>query len=224
MPSPAPTDFAIARQAMVDGQLRPVGVSDERILNAMGSLPRELFVPSTLVGIAYIDDDISLISGRFLMRPAALARLLQLAEIKAEDRALDLAPATGYSTLVIAALASEVIGVEPEALLHKEAERNVETRAKGKAMVRAGAPVEGCMDSAPYDVIFINGSVESVPPYLFEQLGEGGRLVAVVREYNAARAAHVGHARLYRKCGDDISFTSPFDLDISPAPGFEVEE
>lgn len=206
---------------MVNGQLRPVGVRDEHILQAMGTLPRELFVPSTLVGIAYIDDDISLISGRFLMRPAALARLLQLAEIAPNDRVLDLAPATGYSTLVIATLAAEVIGVEPDALLHKEAERNIETYAKGKAKVRAGAPVEGCMDSAPYDVIFINGSVEAVPAYLFEQLAEGGRLVAVVREYNAARTAYVGHARLYKKVGDEISFTSPFDLDVSPAPGFQ---
>ncbi len=224
MLAPVSSDFATARRSMVDGQLRPVGIRDERILAAMGSIPRELFVPCTLVGVAYIDDDISLISGRFLIQPMVLARLLQLADIREGDRVLDLGVATGYSTLVIAALTSSIYSVEPDALLHKEAEKNIETYAKGKAKVLAGAPVEGCIEGAPFDVIFINGSVDYVPDYLFEQLAEGGRLVAIVRRYGAGRASHAGQARLYRKINEEISWTSPFDLSASPAPGFNLPE
>jgi protein-L-isoaspartate(D-aspartate) O-methyltransferase len=204
----AVTDFSVARRFMVDGQLRPNKVADSRILAAMGALPRELFVPSTHVGVAYADENIQLIPGRYLMQPLVLARLLQAAEIKADDRVLELAPATGYSTLVLAALTSSIFCVEPDALLHEEAEKNIANKAPGKAIVFAGAPIEGCVAHAPFDVIFINGSVEFLPDFLFDQLDEGGRLAAVVRSYGPARAAHIGQARLYRKTKGEVSWAS----------------
>jgi protein-L-isoaspartate(D-aspartate) O-methyltransferase len=211
-------DFALARRNMVEGQLRPNGVGDPRILAVMGEIPRELFVPFTHVGVAYIDDNLRLISNRYLMQPMILARLLQAAEIEPTDRVLELAPATGYSTLVLTALAASVFSVEPDALLHKEAEKLLAAYAPGKATVLAGAPVEGCIAHAPFDVIFINGSVEFLPDFLFEQLAEGGRLVAVRGSYGTSP----GQARLYRKKNGETSWVSLFEASVPPAPGFAV--
>ncbi|MDE2029113.1 MAG: protein-L-isoaspartate O-methyltransferase [Alphaproteobacteria bacterium] len=213
-------DFAAARSAMVESQLRPNKVTDQRILGIMGELPRELFVPSHLVGVAYLDDDIPLLGSRTLMQPMILARLLQAADIKPGEKLLDLAPATGYSTLVAAALTDKVFAVEPDAVLHKELEANVARYAPGRVTVRAGAPVEGFLAHAPFDVTFINGCVELVPQILFDQLAEGGRLVAVVRKYGPAHAAHTGEARLYRKTNGALDTQPLFDANIAPAPGF----
>ncbi|MDD3030102.1 MAG: protein-L-isoaspartate O-methyltransferase [Alphaproteobacteria bacterium] len=217
-------DFAKARRNMVEGQLRPNGVTDNRLLDAMGSIPRELFVPPTHVGIAYSDAAIPLMPDRWMMPPLPLARLLEAASIGPKDRVLELAAGTGYATLVLAMLTSSVASVEPNALLHKEAAKNVETYAPGRTQMLAGAPVEGCIAHAPFDVIFINGSVDFLPDYLFSQLEEGGRLVAIVREHDRAHIVHMGHARVYRKIKGEISSRDVFDANVPPAPGFVAEE
>ncbi len=218
-PSPyAPSPYDSARAHMVEGQLRPNQVTDPRILAVMGQVPRELFVPSTLVNVAYLDEDMPLIAGRALMPPMVLARVIQALEIKSGDRVLDLAPGTGYSTLVLSYLAHDVIGVEPHALLCQEAETALATSPPhGKAKILAGAPVEGCGAYAPFDAILINGSVEQIPPLLFAQLSEGGRLAAVMRNPNGC-----GEARLYRKKNDGVIETILFDAQIRPAPGFDI--
>lgn len=213
-------DFAAARFAMIESQLRPNQVVDMAVIEAMGRLPRELFVLSSWVGVAYLDEDIPLISGRFLMQPMILARLIQAAQVQAGDKVLDLAVGTGYSTLVLASLTNSVYGVEPDAILHKEAEKNVALYAPGRATILAGAPVEGCRVHAPFDVILINGSVDSVSDHIFSQLAEGGRLVVVVRHYGAAHAARTGHARLYCKENSQITMQELFDANIQAAPGF----
>jgi len=213
-------DFAAARLNMVEGQLRPNQVGDLRILDAMGEIPRELFVPSNLVGVAYLDEDIPLIGSRTLMQPMVLAKLIQAADIQEGETVLDLAPATGYSTLVLAALTDKVTAVEPDALLHQEVEKHIATYAAGRAVAYAGAPVEGCIGRAPFDVIFINGSAEFVPQVLFDQLAEGGRLIAVRVSYDKPHAAHIGQACLYRKTKGGVSEQLLFDANIRPAPGF----
>jgi len=222
MPQTSLPNFSLARANMVESQLRPNQVTDQRLLEVMGALPREIFVPSSLVGVAYLDESIPLISGRSLLQPMVLARLIQAAEIKPTDRILDLAPATGYSTLVLVSLAGSVVAVEPDALLNKEATNNVAEYASGKVQILAGAPVEGCGSHAPFDVIFINGSIEFLPKILLDQLAEGGRLVAVMRDYGSTPFAHTGQGRLYRKTKGKMSWTSLFDANIPPAPGFTL--
>ncbi len=217
--TPSP-DYSVARANMVESQLRPNGVKEPRLIAALAAAPREVFVPSTLVGVAYLDENIPLISGRSLMQPMVLAKLIQALDIKPTDRVLDLACATGYSTLVLAGLADKVVGVEPDSLLLQEAEGNMAKYAGGKATIRAGAPVEGCGVDAPFDAILVNGSVEFLPEILFSQLAEGGRLVAVMRGHDAARFAHTGQARLYRKTKGEIAWVSLFDAAVAPAPGF----
>lgn len=215
-------DFARIRRQMVRGQLRPHGVTDDRIMAAMEEIPRELFVPFTHTGVAYSDVDIRLISNRYMMRPALLARLLDAAQIGSGDRVLELAPATGYTTLVLARLTSPIYSIEPDSLLAREAEKNIAAYTPGKATILAGAPVEGCISNAPFDVIFINGSVEFIPEFLFEQLNEGGRLVCVIRHHDTAHVAHAGQARLYRKTHGSIIMKSLFEASTPLAPGFEA--
>jgi protein-L-isoaspartate(D-aspartate) O-methyltransferase len=222
MPKTTALDFVRARYNMIESQLRPNQVNNLRLIDAISEIPREMFVPSGLVGISYLDENIPLVSGRFLMQPMILARLIQAAEVKDTDRVLDLAPATGYSSVILGKLADSVVGVEPDALLHKEAEINKNEYSPHKVEILAGAPIEGCAIYAPFNVILINGSVEYMPEILFDQLAEGGRLVAVVRQYGTAHAAHTGQARLYRKQGNKISFQSLFDANVPPAPGFMV--
>ncbi|MDP9128557.1 MAG: protein-L-isoaspartate O-methyltransferase [Pseudomonadota bacterium] len=219
---PAATDFAKARFHMVEGQLRPNKVTDRRILDAMGSLPREIFLQPLLAGIAYSDEDVEIAPGRYLMEPMILARLLQDANLKPTERVLDIASATGYSAVVAAALARTVTGIESEPSLQKRAQDNLGLLGIDNATIALGPLANGSADAAPYDVILINGSVEFVPDTLFGQLAEGGRLVTVMRRYGPARAAHTSEARLFEKVHGAVSSRSLFDANIQPLPGFQT--
>jgi protein-L-isoaspartate(D-aspartate) O-methyltransferase len=98
VPKTIALDFTTARYNMVECQIRPNKVTNDHILNAMGALPREIFVPSAMAGIAYIDEDLQVAPGRYLLEPMVLARLLQEASIRGDARVLDIAAATGYGS------------------------------------------------------------------------------------------------------------------------------
>ena len=115
------TNFAAARINMVENQVRPNRVTDSRVLDAMAEVPRERFVPKPMRGNAYIDDDIEVAAGRYLMEPMVLGRLLQAAAITPGDIVLDVGCATGYSTAVLARLAATVVAVESDAALAETA-------------------------------------------------------------------------------------------------------
>jgi protein-L-isoaspartate(D-aspartate) O-methyltransferase len=219
-PSPKPADFAAARFHMIESQIRPNKVRDERVLTAMETVPRELFVPPSLAGMAYIDEDVQVAPGRFLLEPMILARLLQEAGIGGEERVLDIAVATGYSTAVIASFAQEVVGVESDPALQRRAIENMRALNIKNAEVQPGLLTEGWKAKAPYDVILINGGIDVLPDSLTQQLEEGGRLLAVCRAYGPARAAHTGEARLYKKIRGALSFRALFDANVPPLSAF----
>jgi len=214
-------DFTAARFHMVESQIKPNKVTDERILKAMGDLPREIFVPSSMTGIAYIDEDMQVVPGRYLLEPMVLARLLQEADVKPGDRVLDIAPATGYSTAVLASLAEEVVSVESDPALQKQAIYNLNVLGTSNTDIQCGALTEGWSAEAPYDVILINGSVEVVPSTLTDQLAEGGRLLLVMRMRESGSAFRTGEARLYQKNHSQISHRALFDANVNLLPGFE---
>lgn len=220
--SPA-LDFAAARFHMVESQLRPNKVRDERILDVMGRLPREMFVPPALAGIAYIDEELQAAPGRYLLEPMVLARLLQEAGIKAEDRVLDIGPVTGYSTVIIASLAKQVIAAECDISLQKKTIDNLDSLRIPNAEVWLGPLPEGCAETAPYNVIFFNGSIETLPEAILNQLAEGGRLVTILRQYGPAQAAHKGEARLYERIHGSVSHRALFDAHARLIPGFEAQ-
>jgi protein-L-isoaspartate(D-aspartate) O-methyltransferase len=211
------SDFSAARAKMVDSQLRTEDVTDYRILGAMAEVARERFVPDRLKALAYIDEDIPLRDGagaRYLMEPAPLARLLQLAEISDTDSILDIGCGSGYAAAVLARLAATVVALDHDAELAAEAGRNMAELEIDNVRVVAGPLEGGYPDAAPYDVIVVEGAVEFVPDSLFAQLGDGGRLVAVVGYGRAAPAT------VYTKTEGDIGARVAFNAHIRPLPGF----
>jgi protein-L-isoaspartate(D-aspartate) O-methyltransferase len=215
-----PPDFAAARFNMIEGQLRPNGVRDERVLGVLEKLPRELFAPPRFAGIAYVDESLPVSTGRYLLPPMLLARLLQAARIGPHDKVLDIAPATGYSTAALASLAGRVISLESSAELQRQATAILASLGIANVEPHVAPMHQGWKAAAPYDVIFINGAVDHVPEHLFLQLKNGGRLAAVARRYGKAHAAHAGEAKLYEKSGYVVTHHSLFDANAALLPGF----
>ena len=215
------TDFAAARLNMVESQVRVNAVTDERLIAAMAAVPRERFVPISRQGIAYMDEDIRISDGkapRFLMEPRVSAKLAQLAAITADELVLDIGCGTGYSTAVLSRLAGTVVALESDEDLAAQAGATLSDLGVDNAVVVAGALPDGYAKQAPYDVIFINGMVSSIPETLQSQLRENGRLVAVAGDGVS------GRARLYMRAGDAFSGRDAFDANIRFLPGFEPVE
>lgn len=210
------TDYAAARLNMVEGQIRPNKVIDRRIIDAMETLPRELFVPQRLMGLAYVDEDLPLDNGRWLMEPMVLARLVQAAEIQGDEAALTIGASAGYAVAVIAHLAETSVGVESDSELVEKAGALMGKLALDTAVVVEGSLTEGYPNHGPFDVILINGGVSEVPQALFDQLSEGGRLVTVER-----KAGQPGQAMLYKKVNGYIGHTPLFDANTPWLTGFE---
>lgn len=208
-------DFAAARRAMVDSQVRPSDVTRYSIIEALLWCPRELFVPKAKRDLAYADADIEIAPGRALLAPRTLAKMLEEADIGHHDLVLDLAPGTGYSTAVIARMAEAVVGVEPDPRLAGEAQKILSGLEVDNAVVMEGNPAQGDAQHGPYDVIFINGMVEQVPAELPGQLKDGGRLVALFPD------GEFGHCQVWTRAHHGISRRYAFDAAGPLVPGFE---
>ncbi|MGD1876234.1 MAG: protein-L-isoaspartate O-methyltransferase [Kiloniellaceae bacterium] len=212
------TDFAAARLNMVESQIRTNKVTDPRIVGAFEPVPREVFVGEAKRGIAYVDEDLEVAPGRFLMEPMVLARLLQAAAPKPGDMALDIGCATGYSTAVLAQLAETVVGLEGERALMDAANRTLNALDVDNAVVVEGTLTAGYQKQAPYDVIVFQGAVSAIPDNVKRQLADGGRLVAVVVD-----AADIGRGTLVQRAGDGFSSRTLFDAATPMLPGFARE-
>jgi protein-L-isoaspartate(D-aspartate) O-methyltransferase len=208
------SDYSLQRFNMVETQVRTNDVTDPRILHAMRSIERERFVPKAKRSAAYADLALEVASGRFLPDPRTLAKLLQLADLRSTDAVLDVACTTGYSTVLIAMLARRAIGLEQDAELVRIASETIHASRATNASVVQGHLTEGLPQQAPFDVIFINGAVESIPNALLAQLAEGGRLVAVVRFEGQSRA------RLFVKDKGHIGYRADFDSGVPLLAGF----
>lgn len=207
-------DYAIARQHMVDSQVRTNKVTDERLIEAIGSLPRERFVPERVRARAYLDDDVEIAPGRYLMEPMVTARLIQAADARAEDMALVVGAATGYAAALLARLAHTVVALESEPALAQRASAVFADLAIDNAVVFEGPLNAGCPRHAPYNIIYLDGAVEQVSSALTGQLAEGGRMVGVLLDRG------VGRATLWIKSGGVVSHRALFDANVAPLPGF----
>jgi protein-L-isoaspartate(D-aspartate) O-methyltransferase len=207
------TDFAAARRTMVDGQVRIADVTDLRLLAAMLELPRERFFPDDKASLAYLDLDAPVSAPgqpvRRLLKPMVLAKLIQAAGIAASDHVLDVGCASGYSTALLTHLAGSVVGLEEDAALARQA-----ANALPNAKIVTGPLAQGCAGEGPYDVILLQGSAEMVPPALFDQLKNGGRLICVLGR------GPQGKAMFYRRADGDISGRPVFDAAAAALPGF----
>jgi protein-L-isoaspartate(D-aspartate) O-methyltransferase len=211
------TDAAQQRTNMVETQVLTSDVTDRRILQAMGALPRERFVPAAWGALAYMDEAVPLsVSGRMLMAPRVFAKLLQLAEIGAGDRVLDIGSGSGYSTAVLARIAKSVVGLECDARLAEEARLNLAALGLANAAIVEGELPAGAGKDGPYDAIVIDGSIATSPETLLDSLKDGGRLVAVVRKDGG-----LGKATIWRRLGRSYDQWTAFDAAAPKLPGFE---
>jgi protein-L-isoaspartate(D-aspartate) O-methyltransferase len=210
-------DPAVARRQMVDAQLKPSRVTDPRILTAMGDVPREAFVPERFATVAYVDKDIEIAPGRYLMEPMVFARLLQELAIASNHRVLDVGSGTGYSAAVLARLAARVVALEVDGDLATRTSRLLARLDLNNVFVTVGALAGGEAASAPYDRIILQGATEEVPEALKQQLADGGRLAAVVRRGGAGQG--IGKATIVERHGNAFGAREVFDAATPLLPG-----
>jgi protein-L-isoaspartate(D-aspartate) O-methyltransferase len=201
-------NFAALRDTMVDSQLKPVGVTHAAVLSAMGEVAREDYVPDALRSLAYADLALEVAPGRYLLPPMALGMLLDRAGLSMNDRVLIVGGATGYSAAVCAHAGARVTVLESDPKLAAFA------RARGLD-VAEGPLTGGYPGGAPYTLLVFEGAIEEVPAALTEQLAEGGRLAAIIRDRG------VGRATVDIKA-EGLMGGLPFaDVSAKPLPGFE---
>jgi protein-L-isoaspartate(D-aspartate) O-methyltransferase len=204
--SPIP-DFAAAREAMIESQLRPQGVADPAVLAAMSRVQREKFLPSHTRPLAYVDRAVAVGEGRFLAAPAVLGQLLTQMSPEPGQRALVVGAGTGYSAAVLEAMGLEVTALESDSALAAAArEQGIDT---------VEGPLEaGHAKGAPYDQILIDGAVEYIPDAIVDQLSDGGRLGTAIMDRRVSRLV-VG-----RKAGGAFGYLSIGDSGVPALPGF----
>ena len=199
--------FEIARKMMVDCQIRPSKVTDQNVLDAFLTVPREAFVSKHQQAVAYIDEDLPLSNGRNLMEPMVLARLVQALEIRAGDNVLVVGAASGYGSAIIAHLAGSVIAVETRAQTVEKAQETLVAHGIDNTAVVKSRLVDGYADEGPYDQILVEGGIETMPNSLLQQLAPKGRLAAVYRPHDAP----IGVASLWIRSGNGFTRKALFD-------------
>jgi protein-L-isoaspartate(D-aspartate) O-methyltransferase len=220
-------DSALHRRTMVDCQIRTFDVTDQALIARFLDIPRELFLPAKCRDLAYSDRALEITEGgangawRQLLPPLVLARLIQGASIKPEDKILDIAAGTGYSTAILAGLCNDITSLESDAGFASLIEANLRTCNVSNAHVVTGPLARGAEKTAPYDVIFINGAVEAGLDSLCSQLKEGGRLVAIQR-FSGEANAHANKAVRFEKGVHDVSSRFLFDASAALLKDFET--
>lgn len=200
-------DFAAARRAMVESQLRPQGVTDQAVLAAMDSVPREHFVPEAVRALAYVDRSVAIGNGRFLAPPGVHGQLLTQMAPQPHERALVVGAGSGYSAALLTHVGCRVTALESDPELCARA------RELGIDILE-GPLAEGVNKAAPFDIMLIDGAVEFIPDPLVEQLAQGGRLGAALVDRSVTRLI-VG-----RKVGGAFGYLSINDSAVAALPGF----
>ncbi|MCL2385590.1 MAG: protein-L-isoaspartate O-methyltransferase [Alphaproteobacteria bacterium] len=218
MPNPSPlfddpAQFAQARRTMVDCQIRTFDVTDQRLLARLLEVPREAFLPAELAPLAYSDLSLTVNAGgrpRMLLSPLVLARLIQDAGVKQSDNVLDVGPATGYSSALLAGLVGRVTALESDSNLYKSLRSNLDSIGLTEVKTVLGPLENGAAQEGPFDLICIQGAAEAHLDKLFGQLKIRGRLVA----FKALASHEIGHASQavrYEKIDGGLGFRVLFD-------------
>lgn len=211
---------------MVNGQLRPNGIEDKRLIRAFESTLMQDFVPPVIQSLVYADAHLPLpsesSSKRWLLAPLTLGKLLQLAHIQPTDKVLIIGCGVGYSLALAAQLATFVFGVECDENLANMAHTHMAEQEISHVQVITGALSVGYPKEAPYDVILIEGAVSQVPPILTQQLNpQGGRLVTIIKEQIGKGQVEFGRGVLIRRSEAVLSQENKFDASCPHLPEFE---
>jgi protein-L-isoaspartate(D-aspartate) O-methyltransferase len=215
-------DFSLARQAMVNGQLRTNDVTDSNLLDAFTLLQREVFVDPAEISISYADRMVTAAgnTNRMMLSPMVLGRMIQAAMIQPSDAVLDIAGGAGYSAAIMSYLGGSVTLLEDQERQGDAARKILQKIGVENVHVGIGPLSEGGKTGVRYDAILINGRCEILPESLFHQLSDGGRLVAimgfalssVVRVYTASEGV-MGEKRLMSAAGPALSsFSRRFEF------------
>jgi len=175
--TPSTAEFAAQRTEMVEWQLRRRGIRDQRVLEAMATVPRELFVPERHRRRAYADSALPIGHGQTISQPWIVAAICEALELEGSERVLEIGTGSGYSAAVLAMLADEVITVERVEELAIAARRLLAEIGISKVEVVVGDGSAGLPDRAPYEAVAVHATAPSPPSTLIEQLAPGGRLV-----------------------------------------------
>jgi protein-L-isoaspartate(D-aspartate) O-methyltransferase len=170
-------DYDYERKRMVDHHLKARGITDERVLRVMNTLPRELFVSSTSQFMAYNDFPIPIGKGQTISQPYIVALMTQLLRLSGDEKVLEIGTGSGYQTAILSHLARKVVSVEREKELALQAQKRLESMGYQNVKVITGDGSEGYIYGAPYDRILLTAAAEKVPKPLLEQLNIGGVLV-----------------------------------------------
>ena len=172
--------FATERFSMVESQLRQRGIRDERLLAAMSKVPRHEFVSQENWNEAYADHPIPIAEKQTTSQPYMIAAMVQAAEIKPEDRVLEIGAGSGYQTALLAELATYVFAVERYASLAESAQKTLERLGYRNARIITGDGSLGLKESAPFDAIIVSAAAPRIPQALMDQLAIGGRLLVPI--------------------------------------------
>jgi protein-L-isoaspartate(D-aspartate) O-methyltransferase len=214
------TAFEAARTHMIESQLRPNKLTDERVLEAFLRIRRELFVPEQLRPVAYVDEDLPLGHGRYLMEPRVAARLIQAAAPARGDIVLVVGAGTGYEAAVLSRLTRSVVALEENPDLARMARDALVEEGIASVSVVEGELREGHRPRAPYDVVLFGGAVTEVPAAITAQLAEDGCLSAVIKN----DANSVGRGTIATRIGGVIANRVIFDASIPLLKGFATPQ
>ncbi|MCF2869917.1 protein-L-isoaspartate O-methyltransferase [Octadecabacter sp. G9-8] len=202
------------RNLMVDTQVRPSDVTKFPIIEALLHIPREDYVPDDKRDAAYVGENIAIGGDRVLLEPRTLAKMLDALDVQPSDVVLDLGCGFGYSTAVLAQLADFVVAVEDDAARAEEAQQILSSHGVDNAAVFEAPLVEGAAKNGPYDVIILQGAVETIPDALLAQIKEGGRIAAIFAE------GALGVVRVGRKIDGIVNWRMSFNAGAPVLPGF----
>ena len=201
---------------MVDTQVRPSDVTKFPIIDAMLAVPREDFVPIARREAAYMGENVPLSGGRVLLEPRTLAKMLDALDVGPEDLVLDIGTGMGYSAALLARMVEAVVALEEDEALARDAEDALGAIGADNVAVVEGPLHEGSAKHGPYNVILLQGGVETVPQAILDQLRDGGRIAAIFMD-GALGTCRIGHAT-----DGAVSWRYAFNASAPVLPGFEA--
>jgi protein-L-isoaspartate(D-aspartate) O-methyltransferase len=172
-----PPRFKDSREKMVKNQIEARGVADPKVLAAMRTVPRHLFVPKDSIGSAYADHPLRIGEGQTISQPYIVALMTEVLELRGDEKVLEIGTGSGYQAAVLSEIVKQVYTIEIKKVLYERATERLKELDYGHVETRFGDGYYGWEEAAPFDRIMITAAVDHIPPPLLEQLKDGGRMV-----------------------------------------------